>query len=96
MAVAKCTQNLVVPKLIPIITYAVTLFVSLTESRLKTETVMGHRELVNAIENHDGDRAEKVMTQHIEYNRALLEEIIANLKNEDTKEGSLQEKREMI
>ena len=36
------------------------------------------------------------MTQHIEYNRALLEEIIANLKNEDTKEGSLQEKREMI
>ncbi len=96
VAVAKCTQNLVVPKLIPIITYAVTLFVSLTESRLKTETVMGHRELVNAIENQDGDRAEKVMTQHIEYNRALLEEIIANLKNEDTKEGSLQEKREMI
>ncbi len=57
---------------------------------------MGHRELVNAIENQDGDRAEKVMTQHIEYNRALLEEIIANLKKEDTKEGSLQEKREMI
>ena len=83
VAVAKCTQNLVVPKLIPIITYAVTLFVSLTKSRLRTQTITGHREIVDAIEKQDGSRAEKAMAQHIEYNRALLEEIIGKMKGND-------------
>lgn len=76
VAIAKCTHNLVVPKLIPIITYAITLFVSLTESRLKMETLVDHRELMDAICSGDGERAEKAMARHIEYNRALLEEII--------------------
>ena len=40
VSIAKCTHNLVVPKLIPVITYAITLFVSLTESRLKMETLV--------------------------------------------------------
>jgi len=75
VAIAKCTHNLVVPKLIPIITYAITLFVSLTESRLKMETLVDHRELMDAICSGDGERAEKIMVQHIEYNRALLQEI---------------------
>ena len=64
-----------VPKLIPIITYSITLFVSLTESRLRTETIVGHRELLEAISDGDGLRAEKSMIQHIEYNKALLQEI---------------------
>ena len=75
VAIAECTQNLVVPKLIPIITYSITLFVSLTESRLRTETIVGHRELLEAISDGDGLRAEKSMIQHIEYNKALLQEI---------------------
>lgn len=82
VAIAKCTHNLVVPKLIPIITYAITLFVSLTESRLKMETLLGHREIMDAICSRDGERAEMSMTQHIEYNRALLEEIIRKLAQE--------------
>jgi len=83
VAIAKCTQNLVVPKLIPIITYAVTLFVSLTESRLRMETLVGHREILEAINDRDGQRAEKAMAQHIEYNRALLQEIISKLKQKE-------------
>lgn len=79
VAIAKCTHNLVVPKLIPIVTYAITLFVSLTESRLKMETLVGHREIMDAICNRDGKGAEKAMAQHIEYNRALLEEIKESL-----------------
>lgn len=78
--IAKCTHNLVVPKLIPIITYAVTLFVSLTESRLRMETIVGHRELVEAISAGDGIRAEKTMAQHIEYNKNLLQEIIEEIE----------------
>ncbi|HIV68636.1 MAG TPA: FadR family transcriptional regulator [Candidatus Butyricicoccus stercorigallinarum] len=88
VAIAKCTQNLVVPKLIPIITYAVKLFVSLTESRLRTETVIGHREIVEAISNGDGQRAEKVMAQHIEYNRALLQEIVEKMKRDGAQNES--------
>jgi len=80
VAIAKCTQNLVVPKLIPIITYAVKLFVSLTESRLRMETVVGHREILDAISAGDGQRAEQAMAQHIEYNRALLQEIVGQSK----------------
>lgn len=82
VAIAKCTHNLVVPKLIPIVTYAITLFVSLTESRLKTETLIGHRELLDAIRDKDGERAAKAMAQHIEYNRLLLREIIGTAKAE--------------
>lgn len=80
VAIAKCTQNLVVPKLIPIITYAITLFVSLTERRLKTETLVGHREILDAICAQDGERASRAMTQHIEYNRVMLENIGEKLK----------------
>ena len=83
VAIAKCTQNLVVPKLIPIITYAVTLFVSLTESRLRMETLVDHREILEAINDRDGQRAEKAMAQHIEYNRTLLQEIVSKLKQEE-------------
>jgi len=82
VAIAKCTHNLVVPKLIPIITYAITLFVSLTESRLKTETLIDHRELMDAVCSGDGERAEKIMIQHIEYNRVLLREIVGELTQE--------------
>jgi len=82
VAIAKCTHNLVVPKLIPIITYAVTLFISLTESRLRMETLVDHRELLDAICSRDGERAAKIMVRHIEYNRALMQEIASNMKRE--------------
>ena len=82
VAIAKCTHNLVVPKLIPIITYAITLFVTLTKSRLRMETLVDHREIMEAICNRDPDQAEKMMARHIAYNRAVLEEIVAGLKDE--------------
>lgn len=83
VAIAECTHNLVVPKLIPIITYAITLFVSLTKSRLRMETLVDHRDLLDAICNRDRERASKTMAQHIEYNRALMQEIIKDWKEKD-------------
>lgn len=80
VAIAECTHNLVVPKLIPVITYAIKLFVSLTESKLRMETIVGHREILDAIADRDGQRAEQAMAQHIEYNRILLQETMDNLK----------------
>ncbi len=80
VAVAECTHNLVVPKLIPIITYAITLFVSLTENRLKMETLVDHREILDAISSRDGERAAQAMARHIEYNRALMRDIVETMR----------------
>lgn len=82
VAIAKCTHNLVVPKLIPIITYAVQLFVSLTESRLKMQTLVDHREIMDAICTRDGARAETIMVRHIENNRVMLAGIVEKLEKE--------------
>ena len=86
VAIAQCTHNLVVPKLIPIITYAINLFVSLTESRLKAQTLVDHREILDAVCDRDGERAAETMARHIEYNRAMLEELIDQWKRTDTVE----------
>lgn len=48
------------------------------------ETIVGHREILEAITDRDGPRAEKAMEQHIEHNRALLQEIVSKLKQEET------------
>ena len=83
VAIAECTHNLVVPKLIPIITYAIKLFVSLTESQLKAQTLVDHREILDAICDRDAERAAKIMECHIEYNRTLLQEIVSKLKQDN-------------
>lgn len=83
VAIAQCTQNMVVPRLIPIITYAVKLFVSLTESRLKTETIVVHREILDAICASDGERAAAAMVKHIEYNRVMLERKIREMREKE-------------
>ena len=88
VAIARCTQNMVVPKLIPIITYAIALFISLTERRLKTETIIGHREILEAIFARDGDRAAEAMAQHIEHNRVMLEEIARTMPREQAERPS--------
>lgn len=82
VAIAECTHNLVVPKLIPIITYAITLFVSLTESRLKAQTLVDHREILDAICDRDAERSAKAMERHIEYNKTLLRELVGKLKED--------------
>ena len=83
VAIAECTHNLVVPKLIPIITYAITLFVSLTESRLKAQTLVDHREILDAVCGRDGERAAKMMERHIQYNKTMLEGLVLELKQEN-------------
>jgi len=75
ISIAKCTHNLVVPKLIPIISYSVGLFGSLNGTSLLTETIIGHRAILTAIEAHDPDAASAAMKDHLEKNRSALLEI---------------------
>lgn len=75
VSIANCTHNMVVPKLIPIITYSVSLFGSLNGNSLLSETIVGHRAVLDAIRNHDPAAAQKSMEVHLEQNWAELEAI---------------------
>lgn len=80
ICIAQCTQNLVMPKLIPIITYSVELFGSLNGNVLLSETVSAHRAITDAICGHDVKAAEEAMAQHLEHNRKELELLLKELQ----------------
>lgn len=82
IAVAQCTQNMVVPSLIPIITFSVGLFGTMTEYALRSETIIDHRAITDAICRHDAAQAEHMMRQHLEKNRTELERVMQEM---DTK-----------
>ncbi len=76
--VAECAKNKVVEQLIPIIDTAVLMFVNVTHTQLKEETIRTHRNVVNAIADHDPIGARGAMMTHMTYNR----ELICRLKKE--------------
>ncbi len=77
--IARCTQNVVVPKLIPIISYSVGLSGSIIGTTLLTDTIVCHRAIADAISAGDGDTAERMMRRHLEQNRQELERVIPTL-----------------
>ena len=79
VCIAQCTQNLVVPKLIPVITYAVGLFGKMTGNVLRSETIIDHRAITDAICARDSALAERMMRQHLERNRVELEHALQNM-----------------
>lgn len=72
--IARCTQNRVVSKLLPVITYSVQLFGKLTDRRIYQETIETHRQIVDAIAAHDPETARAVMYQHLMGNQASISE----------------------
>lgn len=85
--VAECSKNKIMEQLIPIIDTAVMMFVNITHRMLTEETVRTHREVVNAIADHDPVGARTAMTMHMGYNR----EIIKRAKQEMADEGNKKE-----
>lgn len=83
ISIAKCTHNLVVPKLIPIITYSVGLFGSLNGNSLLAETISGHRTIAEAIASRNAERASQAMYNHIARNREELNSIGEHMENPD-------------
>lgn len=80
ISIAKCTHNLVVPKLIPIITYSVGLFGSLNGNTLLAETISGHRSIAEAISRGNSEAASEAMYQHLVLNQTELTSIAKNMK----------------
>lgn len=83
-AIARCTDNNVIEKLIPIINTSVAVFANITSRQLKEETITTHRAIANAIAEHNPTDAKHAMTMHMLYNKYKINELIA-LKNGNQK-----------
>ena len=68
----KDIENLVIPRLIPIINSSIPLFVETTGNILKTETIETHREIADAIAEHNAIRAQDAMYMHLMYNKRCI------------------------
>ncbi len=75
-AIARCTDNEVVIKLIPIINSAVSVFGNVTSRKLKEETIMSHKAIVEAISSKNPTEAKYAMTMHLLYNKNKIDELI--------------------
>lgn len=74
-AIAKSTQNRIMPLLIPIISRSVALFGQLTGNKLRVETIEQHRAICDAIARHDAEAAEKIMREHILMNKRAIDKM---------------------
>ena len=71
-AIALSSKNVVVPRLIPVINSSIPLFVESTSGALHEETIETHREIADAIAEHDALRAQDAMYLHLVYNRKRI------------------------
>lgn len=88
-AIACCTHNVVMPKLIPVIVYSVDLFGSLTKRALKEETIIQHRAIADAILHHDASAAQEAMLIHLQQNRDALNRAKEKFDQKEEKENTL-------
>ena len=70
--IARCSNNMVVENLVPIITSGVSTFAELTDRSLVSETIETHRAITNSILNRDPSGAKYAMISHLNYNRQAL------------------------
>lgn len=67
--IARCSGNIIMPKVLPIIHGAIGLFIEETGGALREETMRTHRAVLNAIRAHDANAASDAMYLHLIYNR---------------------------
>lgn len=73
--IAKCSKNIVMEQLVPIIDTGVMLFINVTHKSLKVMTIDTHRAIVNSIKSRDSIGARTAMQMHLIYNRDKIKEI---------------------
>lgn len=71
-SIARASGNSVVSNLVPIIHSAITIFVDVTNSALRQETIETHREVAEAIMNRNPHAARDAMVLHLTYNRRKI------------------------
>lgn len=76
--IAKSTNNLVMPNIIPVIQSSISLFIDVTDSQLTAMTVKTHQMILDAIKEHDSEKARKAMILHLQNNKDKIK-IIAGI-----------------
>ena len=74
-AIARSTQNMIILKVLPVISYSEDLFGTINEDAIRRETVRGHRDIVKAICSHDANAARAAMEAHLDLNRRMIEKV---------------------
>ncbi|MBR2527428.1 MAG: FadR family transcriptional regulator [Blautia sp.] len=75
-SIARCSGNMVVQTLVPIIQSAVVTFCNVTERKLMNETIYTHKAIAKAIYYRDPIGARCSMTAHLSVNRDLIQDLI--------------------
>ena len=79
--VAECSKNQVIQQLIPIIDTTVMMFVNVTHKKLTEETILTHRQVVDAIAERDLIGARTAMMMHMTFNRNEIKKLWKEQKN---------------
>lgn len=74
--IAEISENVIVPQLEPLIMHAIDMFIDITHSSLKEETLKTHMDIVHAIRKNDPIAAQDAMTLHLIYNRDRLHQAL--------------------
>ena len=80
---AKCSHNMVVEPLMPIIDAAVVSIANITRKELLTATVDTHQEILNGVLDQDPQAARAAVALHLEMNRIVIKH--AQERSEKTK-----------
>jgi DNA-binding FadR family transcriptional regulator len=70
--IGEISENVIIPQLEPLIMHAIDMFIDITHSALKEETLKTHMAIVDAIRKNDAIAAQDAMTLHLIYNRDHL------------------------
>lgn len=73
--IAVCSKNGIAANIIPIIASSVRIFSELTNYTLLEETVVGHREITDAIRHHNCRDAREAMILHVMANKRRLTQV---------------------
>ena len=74
-AIALSSKNIVVPKLVPIISSSIPLISESAKFTMRDEAIETHREIADAIAAHDAIRAHDAMYLHLIYNQRHIKSI---------------------
>ncbi|MCQ2447781.1 MAG: FadR family transcriptional regulator [Oscillibacter sp.] len=84
--IAKCSHNMVVEPLVPIIDAAVVLIANITRKALLKDTIETHEQIVNAILERDTMGARAAMSIHLALNRNVIKQEYKKNREEQTQE----------
>lgn len=75
-AIARSSKNLVTTNLVPIINKSISVFIDVTNTQLKNETIDTHRDILNAIKNKNANEAHDAMLLHLVHNRRNINKVV--------------------